>query len=164
VGAAPLGAVIVLASVGLAGLAGAAQAPALRGSYHLVKRTLADGTVIAPPALEGFQTWTREYRNFNVGWTDKDGKHVSISLIARYDMAGGKYCEHPVYWLANNMGAPGLSYDWPKEKATECSAVTTNGQKMTFAIKGEPVVVTIDANGMTATAAGMFTDTWERVH
>jgi hypothetical protein len=154
---------LFVAAAGFAATALAAGVPSIAGSYGLVKRVLPDGTVLTPPVVVGLMTYTKEYRNFNVGWTDKTGKHASISLVVRYDLTPTKYCEHPVFFLDNNVGIEGMSYEAPKEKGAECSAVTVKGSSVSFAIKGEPVVLDFNGDRVTATAKGLFTDYWQRV-
>lgn len=152
----------LLVSAISATVAHGADKATISGSYRLVKRVLPDGTTLVPPAVVGFQTFGEGYRNFNVKWTQPDGTPVSLTVLATYDLTPAKYCEHPLLWVQNNLNGPGVSYQWPAEKE-ECSDVRADGGKLTFQIKGEPVVATFDANSMTAVAAGMFTDVWERL-
>jgi hypothetical protein len=153
--------VALLAMVGMV-YAGRAQASGIEGTYRLVKRVLPDGTVVKPPAVVGFETYGHGYRNFNVKWTQADGKPASLSLTSRYELKGGQYCEQPLLWVSNNVETAGLSYTWPPAKE-QCSAVKSVGGKLTFAFNGEPVVATFDSNGFSAVAKGMFTDYWERL-
>jgi hypothetical protein len=152
----------LLAVGGVAPAARAADAVGIAGTYRLVKRILPDGTVLLPPAVVGFETYGKGYRNFFVKWSQPDGTPVSLSVLSRYELTPTRYCEHPVAWVQNNLGKPGISYQWPVEKE-QCSDVKAEGGKLTFALKGEPVVATFDAHALTATAAGMFTDVWERL-
>jgi hypothetical protein len=153
--------VVLVAAVGAA-LVQAAETPSVRGSYRLIKRTLPDGSQIVPPAISGLNTFTREYRNFNVAWKQPDGTPVSLSLISSYELTAQRYCEHPLFWLQDNLGKPGIANTWPPEKE-QCSDVKQEGGKLTFEAKGEPVVMTFEGDTMTAVAAGMFTDTWQRI-
>jgi hypothetical protein len=134
----------------------------IAGSYRLVKRILPDGKVLLPPAVVGFETYGKGYRNFTVKWSQPDGTPVSLSVVSSYELTPTRYCEHPLLWIQNNLGSPGVKYEWPAEKE-QCSDVKAEGGTLTFAIKGEPVVAVFDAASMTATAAGMFTDVWERL-
>jgi hypothetical protein len=147
---------------GMAVHALASDAGGIEGSYRLVSRNLPNGTVVRPPDVVGFDTYTKTYRNFNVMWKDEKGNPVSLSYVASYELSKDKYCEKPIFWLQNNLGAPGLKYTWPAEKS-ECSPVTRTAGKISFSIKGEPPVVVFDSKTMTATAKGAFVDHWEKV-
>ncbi len=153
---------VVLVVAGCTAIAQAAAPPSVRGSYRLIKRILPDGSQMVPPAISGLNTYTRGYRNFNVSWKQPDGTAVSLSLMSSYELTAQKYCEHALFWLQNNLGKPGMVNTWPPEKE-QCSDVKQEGGKLTFEAKGEPVVLTFEGDTMTATAAGMFTDTWQRI-
>ena len=134
----------------------------LEGSYRLMKRVLPGGKEVRYPDIVGFMTCTKTERNFNVMWKDAKGAPVSLSLIAAYTLSGGKYCEKPVYWMQNNMGMPGISYEWPKEK-NQCAAVVSDDSGTSFDMPGEPERMRFTREGFVATAKDMWTDTWKRV-
>ena len=67
------------------------KVPSIMGTYHFVSRTLADGTVLKPPMVNGIQTFTKDIRNFNVMWTDKNGKHFSFSVYSNYKLTDQDY-------------------------------------------------------------------------
>jgi len=153
---------VVIAMSAAIGTSHAADQVSIIGSYQLVKRVLPGGATLTPPVVVGFQTYTASYRNFSVHWTDPGGHDVSLSLISRYELTPERYCEHPIYWMQNNLAVPGVRYTWPKQKE-ECSAVKVEGDRITFAINGEPVVATFDPTSFVAKAEGLFTDYWQRV-
>ena len=128
----------------------------------MIKRVLPDGKELTYPDIVGFMTYTTTERNFNIMWKDAKGAHVSLSLIATYTLSGGKYCEKPVYWMQNNMGMPGISYAWPKEK-NQCADVASDAAETSFDIPGEPQRMRFTREGFVATAKDMWTDTWTRV-
>jgi hypothetical protein len=128
----------------------------------LVKRVLPSGKEVKYPDIVGFMTYTATERNFNIMWKDPKGAAVSLSLIATYTLSGGKYCEKPVYWMQNNMGVPGIFYDWPKEKKA-CAEVATDDASTSFDVPGEPERMRFTREGFVATAKDMWTDTWKRV-
>jgi hypothetical protein len=140
----------------------AGKANALEGSYRLVKRVLPNGKEVKYPHIVGFMTYTATERSFNIMWKDAKGTPVSLSLIAGYTLSGGKYCEKPVYWMQNNMGVPGIFYDWPKEKS-QCAEVATDASSTSFDVPGEPERIRFTRDGFVATAKDMWTDTWKRV-
>ena len=120
------------------------------------------GKELGPPDIAGMMTFTTQYRNFNVFWKDAEGQPVSVSYIGEYAFTKDGYCEKPIFWLQNNLGAPGLSYTAPAEKS-KCTAVTGSGKIVTFQIRGEPPVVTFEGDKLTAEAEGLFVDHRERV-
>jgi hypothetical protein len=136
--------------------------PSIVGTYELVKRVLPDGKEILPPAVAGLYTMTHDRRNFNVAWTEKDGKPASLSLIAKYTLTGGKYCQKVTFWLQNNIGKPGMSNETPAA-ANECSPVTVKDGTVTFQEPGGSPVLSFDKDGLTATAAGQFVDHWKKI-
>jgi len=149
-------------AVGFAPSAAAGDANALEGSYRLVKRVLPGGKQVKYPDIVGFMTCTKTHRNFNVMWKDQNGAPVSLSLIATYTLANGKYCEKPLYWMQNNMGMPDLSYEWPEEKK-QCAEVVNDASGTSFDMPGEPERVLFTREGFVASAKDMWTDTWKRV-
>lgn len=155
-------ALLAALTVSFAPHAAAGDANALEGSYRLVKRVLPNGKQVKYPDIAGFMTYTKTERNFNIMWKDGKGAPVSLSLIATYTLSGGKYCEKPVYWMQNNMGLPGLSYDWPPEKK-QCADVAVDAASTSFDVPGEPEHVRFTREGFVAHAEGMWTDTWERI-
>jgi hypothetical protein len=160
----PLGKICAWAGVALLGLATsswAADAPDISGTYELVKRVLPDGKEMRPPAIGGLYTATHGRRNFNVFWTDKDGKAVSLSVVAAYTLTKDKYCEKFTFWLQNNLGTTGTSNEAPAA-AKGCSAVTMKDGHISFQPAGEPVL-SFDKEGLTATNAGKFVDYWKKL-
>jgi hypothetical protein len=160
-----LGAVLSLAAAAALGAATftlAGEPEGIEGSYKLVSRDLPDGKVVHPPDVQGFVTYTKGYRNFNVAWKDEKGNPVSLSYIAGYELTKDKYCEKPLFWLQSNLGEPGVQHTWPAAKG-ECSPVTRSGDKISFDVKGEPPRLTWEGDKMTATAKGLFVDHWEKV-
>jgi hypothetical protein len=76
-----------------------AQSPNIEGTYRLASRTLKDGTVIKPPEIVGLQTYTKQYRNFNINYKSPDGKVTSRSLVAEYTLTSEEYAEKPLFHM-----------------------------------------------------------------
>lgn len=140
----------------------AADVPSNAGTYKLIKRTLPDGTTIAPPAVVGLMTFAGRFRNFNVSWKGPDGKPVSLSVIAEYTLDNGRFCENFVFRAANNLPNPGLSYELPTG-AKNCSPVTMKDGRITFQMPAEPPIAAFAKDGIVATAAGQFVDHWKKI-
>lgn len=139
----------------------------IQGTYQLESRDLPDGKKLMPPAITGLLTYTKEYRNFSVSWTNPGGQHTSIVYTAKYRLTPTVYQETPIYWMSNNMGGKGVSYKMPANKGAE-NAVTVKDGKISFPVAGEPPVLEFTADGMTATANDahgkmMFVDHWKKV-
>jgi hypothetical protein len=64
--------------------------------------------------------------------------------------------------MQNNMGMPGVSYEWPPEKS-RCADVVSDAASTSFDMPGEPQRMTFTRDGFVASAKGMWTDTWKRV-
>jgi hypothetical protein len=134
----------------------------IAGTYELLRRVLPDGKELLPPAIVGLYTMTHGRRNFNVAWTDKDGKAGSLSVLAEYTLTGAKYCQKVWFWLQNNAVTPGFSNEVPPA-ANECSAVTVKDGKITFQEPAGGPVLSFDKDGLTATSAGRFVDHWKKL-
>jgi hypothetical protein len=135
-----------------------AQAPSIEGTYRLVSRTLKDGTVLTPPEVIGLQTYTKEYRQFNIVSKDAEGKKISRSIIANYKLTPTEYTETTLlHILVRGQEVQNLS-DQPQQ-----AAVTVEGGRITIAPKqSESRVTVFEGSKITATSPAN-TDTWEKV-
>jgi hypothetical protein len=162
-----VGAVLAAALIALPAAAqeqtNAPAMPDITGNYILVSRDLPDGKTVSPPEVTGFLSLTGKYRNFNVMWKDPAGKMVSISYVCEYMLTPATYTEKPIMWIMTNEAGPEkVSYAIPPDKGKP-NPVTLKDGAVSFPISGEPPVVTYTSDGMTATAAGQFTDHWKKV-
>ena len=134
------------------------QAPSIEGIYRLVSRTLKDGTVLTPPDVVGLQTYTKEYRQFNIVSKDAEGKRTSRSIIASYKLTPTEYTEATLlHVLVRGQEVQNLS-DQPQQ-----AAVTVEGGRITIAPKqSESRVTVFEGSKITATSPAN-TDTWEKV-
>lgn len=137
------------------------KVPSIVGTYKFVSRTLPDGTVLKPPMVNGIQTFTKDDRNFNIMWADKDGKRFSFSVYSTYKFTDKDYTESIIFGIMNDeISGKGLTYITDQ---TKTAPITYDGKKLEFKLPFDPPAVTFEGNKMTATAEGMFTDTWEKV-
>jgi hypothetical protein len=135
--------------------------PSITGTYKFISRKLPDGTILNPPMVNGIQTFTKDERNFNIMWTDKDGKHFSFSVFSTYKFTDKDYTESIIFGIMNDeISGKGLTYI---TNQTKTAPITYDGKKLEFKLPFDPPAVTFEGNKMTATAEGMFTDTWEKV-
>jgi hypothetical protein len=143
------------------GIAGAGDGTTMVGSYVLAKRVATDGATLSGPDVAGFMTFTKTYRSVIMRWPAAGGPPASISLIATYTLAGGKYCESVIHGASGNLGAPGLTYDTPSPTPA-CTTVTSDGSGLVFDIPGERLRLRITPSGLIATTP-RWTDHWEKV-
>jgi hypothetical protein len=139
----------------------------IEGTYKLISRKLPDGKTMMPPDIQGLQTFTRDYRNFNIVWADASGKHFSYSVISSYRLTDKDYTETLLYSCMNDEigmipgGKPGLNYVLKGESKTE--PVKTEDGKLEFKLPFDPPNVVIEGNKMTATLPDGSVDNWEKV-
>ena len=135
--------------------------PSIEGTYKLISRKLADGTTQKSPEVVGIQTFTKDIRNFNVMWTDKNGKHFSISVYSTYKLTDNDYTETIHLGIMNDeISGNGLSYIPDQTKTVP---IKFEGGKLGFKFPFDPVSVTFENDKMIATSEGMFTDYWEKI-
>jgi hypothetical protein len=134
----------------------------IAGTYELVKRVMADGQEVRPPAIVALYSLSHGRGNFNLFVKNKDGTLASESTISRYTLTAAQYCEWIVYTTRNNLDAPGVTNDVPPV-ADHCSRVSFKGGRMVFAPPGEGVETSFDKSGFTAELTGQFVDHWRRI-
>jgi len=132
----------------------------LRGSYRLVKRVGSSGTEVRPPDALGFLTFTETHHTVIMKWTSADGTPVSIALIARYTLSGGKYCETVDLGVQTNLGGEAVSYD-PPQNAPRCTDAISDAAGLSFDIPGEELRLRVTRDGIVATTPS-WTDTWQK--
>jgi hypothetical protein len=140
------------------------KAPSIQGTWKLVSRDMPDGTKLKYPEIVGLLTFTEKNRNFNVCWQNASGKHFSMSLISEYKLTDKEYSEKNLYRFTNDeINGGGLQYDMSGKSGK--SPVKWDGGKMEIRLPlfNEPAIV-IEGNKLTATRAGEFTDSWEKVN
>jgi hypothetical protein len=139
------------------------NAPTIRGTYRLVSRDQADGTKQVPPDIVGLITFTGKYRNFNIYWKGANGKPVSISNIATYQLTAKEYRETNIYYAVNDeAGGKGISYDLSATSGSSPASIKSTRVKVKLPLHDEPTVV-FEGGKLTATKEGAFVDHWVRV-
>ena len=138
------------------------QEPSIEGTYKLVSRELPDGTMQGPPDVMGLLTYTKSYRNFNILVRDADGKFLSFSLVSTYKLTASEYSETAIYSITNDeIGGQEINYDL--SGSSQSVPVTMEGGRIEIDLPFDPVILVIEGSKVTATAEGMFVDTWEKV-
>ena len=137
------------------------KTPSIEGTYVLVSRKLPDGTTVKPPMVSGIQTFTKDARNLNVMWTDKNGKHFSFSVYSNYKLTDKDYSETIHFGIMNDeISGKGISYILNQ---TKTAPIKLEGGKLEFQFPFDPPSATFENNKMIATAKGIFTDYWEKI-
>lgn len=142
-------------------------APSIEGTYQLTKRELPDGTVQHPPDVMGMVTFTKEFRNFNVVWSDDEGKFYSECYVARYKLTNQEYTETSEYLIVDDqIGGKEINYDLTKTTAR--SKVSIDGERISFALpqsfeQALSISVIFDGDSLTATGKDLFIDYWVRI-
>lgn len=134
----------------------------LQGSYQLVRRELADGTVLESPAITGYMTYTGKYRNFHLHQPGAAGTPSSVSLMATYSVAGDEYSQTVLYEVLNNLPeGSGLDYNIPGTTFT--TPISRQGRNVEFRDGEAGPVLSFSRDSMVATLDGNFVDRWVRV-
>ena len=135
--------------------------PSIDGTYKFVSRKLPDGKTVKPPNVMGIQTFTNGIRNFNIMWTDKNGKHFSFSVYSNYKFTDSTYTESIHFGVMNDeIDGKGITYITNQTKTVP---IKYDGKKLEFKFPFDPPATTFEGNKMIATAKGMFTDYWEKI-
>lgn len=141
--------------------------PTIEGTYRLARRELPDGTVQLPPALKGIITFTKEFRNFSIVWTDDKGKFYSECYAARYTLTDKEYAETQEYLIVDNQ-VEGKEISYNLSNATAKSPVSLDGSRIRFALpqpfeQALSITVEFDGAKLTATGKDLFVDYWDKV-
>ena len=162
--------IAILACISIAGAAmgdayqkkQSAASLSIEGTYKLVSRKLADGTMLNGQQVVGLMTFTKTYRNFNVCWKDSSGKYFSLSIASAYKLTGSQYTETPLMSVMDDqLSGKGTTTTMGGESKT--AAVTSNGGRIEFKMPFDPVTAVFEGGKFIANNEGVFTDTWEKV-
>jgi len=140
-----------------------ANTPSIDGTYELIERVMADGTVRRPPEIVALYTMADGQFSLNLFVKNGDGTIASESTVGRYTFSAGKYCEWITYTIRNNLDKPGVTNEIPAV-SDHCTAVTAKEGRFNFSPPGEGVEVSFGADGFTARIGGEFVDHWKKVH
>ena len=138
--------------------------PSIEGNYVLDYRELPDGTKVRAPDVAGMMTFTKDRRNFNVYWKEKD-KTVSIGIVSRYTLSAKEYTEENVYFtIADGVGGKAPVYDLSSAKGSSPVTVKDGRIQFQLPLHSEPEAV-FEKGGLTATRTGDhgFVDHWKKI-
>ena len=131
------------------------------GTYRLVMRKLADGTVLTPPAVQGMGTFKKGVYQLSVFWRTPDGKPASLSRISKWEWSETEVAATPLVFMIDDGSGKGPVYEWGGE--TKRVPVTRKGIRVSHPHPLDPIFMIWEGDKETATLDGVFTDYWERV-
>jgi hypothetical protein len=139
-----------------------AEPPSIEGTYELISRKLADGTMLSPPDVMGLWTYTKSHRNYNSAQKDVTGKFRSRSMVSTYKLTASEYTETLVFSIVNNQIA-GKEPVSDFSGQTRSAPVTVEGTRIRFKMPFESPLLVFEENKITATTGEGLVDVWERV-
>ncbi len=160
-------AALLIASVASLGLADESQekqspeSPSIEGTYKLVSRKLADGTILSGPDIVGLITYTKTHRNFNIAWKDNTGKHRSYSVVSTYKLTSTEYTETALLIISNGIDGKGITYTMTG--STQTVPVKMDGGRIEFKMPFDPVSAVFDGDKFIGIRAEVFVDSYEKV-
>ena len=131
------------------------------GTYRLVMRTLADGTVLRPPAVHGMGTFKNGVYQLTIFWRSPDGKPASLSRLSKWAWSETEVAATPLAFMIDDGSGKPPVYVWGGE--TVRVPVTRQGTRVSHQHPLDPVFMVWDGDKETATIEGVLVDTWERV-
>ncbi len=133
-----------------------------QGSWRLVKRQLADGTVLTAPDVGGMASrGPNGWGHHSVFWKTPDGKSASISAVISYEYGSSEVTAIRHFGAFDDGSGKPVVYATPEE--TKRVPLKREGAKISFQSPFDPPFIVIDGSSMTATLEGVFVDYWEQV-
>jgi hypothetical protein len=144
----------------LVGLSAFAYAESPDGSYRLVSRTLPDGTVLTPPAVQGMGTFKNGIYQLTIFWQTPAGKPASLSRLSEWEWHESEVIATPlVFFIDDGSGKP--VYEWGGQQKRV--PIVRQGTRISHQHPLDPVYMVWDGDRQTATIDGVLEDHWERV-
>jgi hypothetical protein len=131
------------------------------GTYRLVMRKLADGTVLTPPAVQGMGTFKNGVYQLIVYWRTPDGKPASLSSLSKWEWSDTEVTAKPLASMFDDGSGKSPIYTVGGE--TKRVPVARQGQRVSHQHPLDPVFMVWEGDKETATLEGVFTDHWERM-
>jgi hypothetical protein len=150
-----------MAGVLLALLAGLAYADNPDGTYRLVMRKLADGTVLTPPAVQGMGTFKNGVYQLTLFWRTPEGTTAALSRLSSWKWSETDVAATPLAFMFDDGSGKPPIYKWGGE--TKRVPVTRQGSRVSHPHPLDPVFMMWDGDEETATIEGVLEDHWERV-
>jgi hypothetical protein len=131
------------------------------GTYRLVMRKLADGTIITPPALHGMGTFKNGVYQLTLFWHTPDGKTAALSRISEWTWTETEVAAKPLAFMFDDGSGKPPIYEWGGE--VNRVPVKRQGTRISHQHPLDPVYMIWDGDKEIASIEGVFEDPWERV-
>src|SRR5262245_39046929 len=131
------------------------------GTYRLVMRKLADGTILKPPALQGIGTVKNGVYQLTLFWHTPDGKTAALSRISEWTWSEGEVAAKPIVFMFDDGSGKPPVYEWGGD--VKLVPVKREGTKISHQHPLDPVYMVWDGDKEIASIEGVFEDHWERV-
>jgi hypothetical protein len=131
------------------------------GTYRLVTRTLADGTVLTPPAVQGMGTFKNGVYQLTLFWRTPEGTTAALSRLAEWRWSETEVAATPLALMFDDGSGKPPIYEWGGE--TRRVPVMREGSRVSHPHPLDPVYMMWDGDKETATIEGVLVDHWERV-
>jgi hypothetical protein len=140
-----------------------AQTPSIEGTYQLVSRTLADGTITRPPEIVGLWNQSKGQKNFNLLSKNAAGKYAARSSVATYRLTPTEYSETLVFLVESDQ-ASGKEVVYNAGAKTGTSPIKVEGGRLQFKSVHTPNTLAFEGSKLTVTGpGGAFVDVWQRM-
>jgi hypothetical protein len=131
------------------------------GAWRLVRRVLPDGTVQAPPTVQGLFNIQNGLEQTLLFRHTPDGKLASLSQLDKVEVTANEFMATPVLVVLDDGNGGPPAYTLGGE--TKRSPITRRGGRVSYQHPTHPPFVVWEGNTLTATLEGVFVDHWERV-
>jgi hypothetical protein len=131
------------------------------GTYRLVMRKLADGTVLTPPAVHGMGTFKDGVYQLTIFWRTPDGNTAALSRLSTWKWSESEVAATPLAMMFDDGSGKPAIYEWGGE--TRHVPVVRQGSRVSHPHPLDPVFMVWDGDKETATIEGVLVDHWERV-
>ena len=131
------------------------------GTYRLVMRKLADGTVLTPPAVHGMGTFKDGVYQLTIFWRTPDGNTAALSRLSTWKWSESEVAATPLAMMFDDGSGKPAIYEWGGE--TKRVPLVRQGSRVSHPHPLDPVFMVWDGDKETATIEGVLVDHWERV-
>ena len=139
-----------------------AELPSIEGSYQLVSRQLADGTLMQSPTIMGVITYTKTHRNSNILVVGAHGRRQSFSTVSAYTLTATEYSETLLFNIVNDEGG-GQPVTYDLSTRTHRTPVKAEGARVEFKPPFDPPEFVFQGGDLTATFPDGTTDRWKKL-
>lgn len=153
--------VVVGCMIVLSGMAYSADNDIEGTWWHLVKRVLADGTVITPPAITGYSSTKGGVNHLFIEWTSPEGRASFVTQITRWEWFENEVAATPILMIMDDgKGKPPI-YKHGGDRWS--SPLKREGNRVSYQHPINAPYIVREGGNMTATIEGRLVDYWQRI-